>query len=68
MNKRQRSKRAWFRTRLRKKGCVRHTIFFRYDFGGIHESYTTTSLMMVSRSGKYIPLHIKFDINSQEEI
>ncbi len=67
MNKRQRSKRARFLTRLRKRRCVRRTVFCGYDFGGIHESYTTTSLMLVSRSGKYIPLHMKFDVNPQEE-
>lgn len=67
MNKRQRSKRTWFRTRLRKRGCVRRTVFCGYDFGGIHESYTVTSLMLVSRSGKYLPLYMKFDVNLQEE-
>ena len=68
MNKRQRSKRVRFLTRLHKRGCVRHTVFCRYDLGGIHESYTVTSLMLVSRSGKYLPLHIKFDVNTQEEV
>jgi len=49
-------------THLRKRGCVQHTVLCGYDLGGIHESYTLTSLMFVSRSGKYIPLNIKFDV------
>ena len=67
MNKRQRSKRARFLIRLRKRGCVKRTVFCGYDFGDIHESYAVTGLMLVSESGKYIPLHMKFDVNSQEE-
>jgi len=63
MNERQRSKRARFLTRLRKRGCARHTVFCSYDLGGSKQkAYTVTSLILVSKSGKYIPLNIKFDV------